>query len=444
MALTLMRLWMAIDQLATTKCPLLLDFSPEIPENILEPLLLHSSLHINEARIIQQYLRSRHKQAFPSNQSIFSNDATPNCFAVQYFSQSSRLKSIKSTIEHAAQRERDEKARELDIMNKEHTTLDKQAKRLYHQYFFNDWGKKLHDWKCERCSIEWYRDGMEIDLHEWPLPSRRLDAELVVFELGRPDVFTIWRDTTYGIIQDLASMHKSPGDNCEAYIDLESYNALNEWIPTPAGFTPRIILASAAKPFGKAHYSSTKLKATVERVCVNNGLKFQLYDKDNRTWAAGPFNDASLARFGTFRLPPDSPYRHLRYALEGTTHSTNRVISDQFDCPRDLNLHEHIAFGTLRSGPRLQWMNILRGLEEDILTFSSEEVKTLHTQAAWQIGQLDDGGIREWHEDLEDPNFGSLLVHQSRELLKRIEANWLEATSLSTVGKYFSNPRYGR
>lgn len=440
MILTIMRLWMAIDQLATAGCPLLLDFSPEIPEELLEALLLQTSIHIESAGIVQRHIRSRHKRALPSNHSIFSDEASPHCFAVQYFQGSSRLQSLKSRIERNAQLERHEKVKELESKNEEYSRLDKQARQMPHKYFTNRWGKRIHDRFCERCSIEAARDIMEIQLHEWPLPHRQYDAELVVFELERPEVFTIWRDTTYGVLRDLGSSYMSDDNNCNVYITLERYSGLSRWLSSPANITPRIILASPTKPFTSAHYSSTRLQAREERVCVRNGLKFQLYDKDNDTWASGPFDDASFAGFGTFELSTSSCYQHLSYTLEGTSHSVNQVISEQSACPKELSLHEHIAFGSLRSGSLLQWMNILRGLEEDILTFSSEEVKLLHTQAAWQIGPLSEDESRECHQELEDSNFRKLLIDQSRRLLAKVQANWLEATSLSTVGESFSNP----
>jgi hypothetical protein len=433
MILTLMRLWMGIDQLTTSGCPLLLNFSPEIATNMLNKLLLRTSLHINQARIIQQHLRSRHRQTVRSNQSIFSDEASMQCFGVQYFRQSSHLQSLKLTIESDAQKKRDEKLKELKEKNEEHTKIDKEAKEMTHDFFTNYRGRRVHNWHCDRCKVEATRDEMQIQLHEWPLPSGQLDAELVVFELQRPEAFTIWRDATYIILRDLGSTRCDNG--CNAYINLESYDDLHQWLLVPAGIQPRVGLASTTKPFTKAHYSSAKLKATEDRVCVKNALKFRLYDKENNMWASGPFGDASFTKFGTFELSTNSSYQHLRYALEDTRHSSNQVLADQCDCPQGLSLHEHIAFGTLRSGSQLQWMNIVRGLEENILTFHAEEVKLLHTQAAWQIGPLAPNGSREWHTELDNPEFGKLLISQSRQLLKQVEANWLEATSLSLVGE---------
>jgi hypothetical protein len=186
----------------------------------------------------------------------------------------------------------------------------------------------------------------------------------------------------------------------------------------------------------KAHYSaSISIPATESNVCVNNGLNFKLYDKRAEAWGTGPFPDVLFSTFGTFKLPSKSPYQYLEYAIQKTTHTSNQVLADQYDCPKDLSLHEHIAFGTLRSGARLQWMNIVRGLEENLLTFNAEEVWLIHTQASWQIGPLSEDGSRQWHNELDVSEFGMLLISQCTRMLDRVKANWLQAKSLSIIGR---------
>ncbi|KAB5592331.1 kinase-(PK-like) protein [Ceratobasidium theobromae] len=432
MILTLMQLWMAIDELATSAsgCPLLLDFSPEIPENILDSLLLRTSQHIEHARAIQEHIRKRHRRASSRNDSIFSEGFSSWSFAVQYFQGSSCLKRLKKEIEDDAHNKKTRKIQELQDKNQEHARLDRDAQGRSHKYIEREWGTEHCQW-CTRCRIERDRDSMTIELHEWPLPSDELEAEAAVFELRRPAVFTIWRDITYQILRDLGSA--LPYNSVRSYKNLEAYDALNRWLEVPAGVSARIIMGSYTKSFIQAHYSSTRIPTSEDSVCVNNGLRLQLYDDEKGDWATGTFSKANFSKYGTLTFPQDSPYRHLRYSIGGTSHTSNQVLADQYNCPEDLNLHEHIAFGTLRSGGCLQWMNMVRGIEENILNFSCEEVNLLHTQAAWNIGPLTDEGSREWHRELEYPEFGKLLVAQIRRFLERVRANWLEATSVSTA-----------
>ncbi|KAG9082529.1 hypothetical protein FRC07_014174, partial [Ceratobasidium sp. 392] len=274
-------------------------------------------------------------------------------------------------------------------------------------------------------------NNLKIQVHEWPLPSDQLAAKAVVFELECPDALNIWRSATYKILCDLGGLTKGRAD---PHCTLAGYDGLSRWSSRLRSSTHRITIASSTKSFLRSHYSNTKIPATQAAVCVNNGLSFRIFDSSKHTWAAGPFTESSFIKYGTFTLPTNSPYHYLQFSLEGTSHTSNEILADQSDCPKDLSLHEHYAFGTLRSGARLQWMNIVRGLEENVLSFSREEVNQLHTQAAWQIGLLSqDSQTWDWHVELDDPEYGHLLVDQVIRVLARVRANWLEATSVQTI-----------
>jgi hypothetical protein len=83
----------------------------------------------------------------------------------------------------------------------------------------------------------------------------------------------------------------------------------------------------------------------------------------------------------------------------------------------------------------LQWPNIARELASLFLTFRLEEVHTLVTQAAWQLGPLSDD-VREWHIDLGISNFGNALLGELESFLGRIKASWLEEVSARTIGRW--------
>ncbi|KAF8601976.1 hypothetical protein BDV93DRAFT_495249 [Ceratobasidium sp. AG-I] len=433
MVLTILELWVALDRLATSQSPLLLDYSPEIGEGLVEPLLLRTTLHINQAGMVQRYLRQRHATARRAgNGSVFVDKATRDCLAVQHFRQSTSQQALKERIEREAQRRKEAKLEELKRQNAEHHRLVDRASQLEHTNTTDYRGYSRHARNCEKCALDKQASSMKIEVFEWPLPSSQMEAEAAVFELTCPEAIRIWRDETYKILCDVGSAVRARG--ASPHCTLASYDGLSTWASTLRNSSGAITIASSTKSFKRSHYATTKIPSYESTVCVNNGLSFKLFNTETQTWAAGPFTGTTFAKYGTLDFPAQSPYRHLRYAIEGTSHTSNQVIADQFDCPKDLSLHEHIAFGTLRSGPRLQWMNIARGLEENSLTFSRNEVNLLHTQAAWQIGPLlEDGRARDWHAELENKDYGRLLVSQSLDLLERVKANWLEATSVRTL-----------
>ncbi|KAF8597353.1 hypothetical protein BDV93DRAFT_596776 [Ceratobasidium sp. AG-I] len=433
MVLTILELWVALDKLATSQCPLLLDYSPEIPESFLEPLLIRSTKDIDRANEIQRYLRRRHFVAQTcARGSVFSNKISSNSLPVRYFRQSRPHQELKQAIVRDANAKREQKVKEMTRMNENHNRIVEQAKPLTCIASRAGLGKGQHRKMCEKCQLTRQAAKLKIQVHEWPLPNDSIAAEMLVFELKCPKPFQIWRDVTYTILCDLGRAERV--GQASPFCLLSGYDGLATWSATLKAAAPRIVMGSTTKSFLQAHYASVKAPTTQDKVCVNLALNFELYDGKNQVWASGPFTGVTASSYGTFSLPPNSSYLHLGYALQGTEHTSNQVIVDQHACPTDLSLHEHIAFGTLRAGPYLQWMNILRGLEENCLTFSHEEVNILHGQAAWQIGPLStDGQVREWHLDLADANYGRLLIAQSLDMVRRVKANWLESASVRTA-----------
>ncbi|KAF8597292.1 hypothetical protein BDV93DRAFT_596925, partial [Ceratobasidium sp. AG-I] len=429
MVLTIMMLWVSLDRLATSQCPLLIDYSPEIPRTAVEPLLLHIAPHIEHARLVQQHISNRYATG---KGSVFTDEVTHTSFSVRYFRQSIEHQQLKAAIEMDARAKRKEKLDDLSEQNSDYAKFVEYANTLDHT-FQDSQHRRLHNkGLCEKCQCEKSASNMNIEVHEWPLPSDQVQAESVVFELKCPETFRLWRDATYSILCDLGSSDR--GGLADPYYVLTDQDGLGQRNPRLAISDCRITLASPTKPFVKSHYSIVRIPAREDRVCVNSGLSFRLFDTRKQMWAAGPFLGTSFVKYGTLSLSNDSPYHHLRYALEGTSHNSNQVLADQSECPKELSLHEHIAFGSLRSGPRLQWMNIARELEERSLRFNRDEVFSLCAQAAWQLGPpAEVSPTRDWHTELNNVTYGRLLIAQSTSILSQVSANWREATSVRTI-----------
>ncbi|OJA12486.1 hypothetical protein AZE42_08794, partial [Rhizopogon vesiculosus] len=92
-------------------------------------------------------------------------------------------------------------------------------------------------------------------------------------------------------------------------------------------------------------------------------------------------------------------------------------MANQADCHRDMTIHEFIAFGILRSGPQLQWMNVLRELRARTLNFRRDEVHLLLSQAVSQIGPFSSKDELLWHEDLNSALFATTLFGELESLM---------------------------
>jgi len=444
--LTIMDLWKALDTLTIRQCPLLKSYSPEIPRDFLHPLLLHRSGSLRRAELIEKYIFQRHDAASYAT-SIFSDTATESSFAVQYFRDSPRLQQLYTDIDQHALLEREKKRTELGVLNKKRQSLKDATSRMKHTC---DVGR---GWYCEKCQKDDEADGLKISVHEWPLPQETFRAQFVVFELSPPSAFSAWREITYKILCDITIIGKSSvyddtdqpkllcdiavigksnvdDDANQPILLLDTFSGLKHWAVRHTYH--RITIASTTKFFsGQTHYKNVQIPADNSDVLLNNGLSFKLYDRTNKSWAVGPF--ASTIANTCAPPMPATPYNKVHSFVTGTHHTSNEVISAQADCPPELSLHEYMAFAGMRSGPRLQWLNISRELPSPSLSFRREEVHTLITQAAWQLGPLSDD-VREWHLDLGYPGFGRTLLQELEALLGRIEANWLEEVTVRTIG----------
>ncbi|KAH9179663.1 hypothetical protein EDB89DRAFT_1841766 [Lactarius sanguifluus] len=424
MVLTVMGLWMALDTLTIRQCPLLGLYSPEIPNDFLHPLLLHRSGSIRRAMLIEQYILQRHEKASYTT-SIFSDNVTESSFAVQYFRASQRLQQLYIEITQRASGEQTQKLSELHSLNQRYQSLKDAASAMSHTSIPDKKGNPNHKKsKCQKCRTENSANSLRIDIHEWPLPQDPGKIQSVVFELSPPRAFSTWREVTYKITRDIGT----PGQPKHF---LDTFSGLKSWAVRHSYH--RITIASTTNSFrDQSHYKSVRIPASDSQVLLNNGLSFKLFDRTAKSWAGRPFLGTTIANFCTPLAPMSSPYRKIHSFVSGTRHTSNEVIAAQADCPPELSPHEYIAFSGLRSGPRLQWLNIARELSSPSLSFRREGVHTLITQAAWHLGPSSDG-VREWHTDLDIPSFGWTLLHELEGLLGRIEANWLEEVTVRTI-----------
>jgi hypothetical protein len=431
MILTIMDLWVALDTFAIQQCPLLKQYSPEIPSDFLHSLLLHRSSTLKRALYIEEYLCRRYKETLDVT-SIFSNSVNNSCFAVKYFHTSDNLRRLYDEIITHAQQERAAKRAELALLNQTSKSLLSEASKRDHEQSKNSLGRDTHRATCQKCQLEHRAKALKIRVHEWPLPPSTAQAQLAVFELSPPRAFSTWRDITYMILRDIG-LSSVPDSRDQPKVLLDSFSGLDRWAPQHQQ-DYRVTIGSATKSFSdQTHYKMVVIPAEESSVLLNNGLTFRLYDRIRGSWVIGSLPESSVAHLCTPHIPTSSSYSRLHPFVSDTQHMPNDTIAAQSHCPKEINLHEFLAFSGLRSGPRLQWLNIARELASPSLSFRREEVHTLITHAAWQLGPLSDG-VREWHVDLGISSFGKALLRELESLLEKVKANWLEEVTVRTIG----------
>ena len=426
MLLTTMELWVALDKVAIKEIPMLADYSPEVPTSLLEGLLLCKTASLSRLRYVHQYLSRRHSQSH-SGWSVFSPSITADSFAVRFYEGSSSLQCLKARIEEVAQCEVREKVAELERANARHAELERNAANADHHFAVGRHGGRYHAWRyCHKCDLERRSSNMRITVHEWPLPARQLQARAVVFELDCPVSFSMWRTATFHLLVDLCSPSVEAQDPS---IQLSEYAALHPYlIQHPRS---RISLGSDTKSITDTHYSDTSIPTTQGRVCVDNGLSFYGFDRHACVPVSEALSAFDVRRYCTYELQ-SGPYQNLQRYVDTTSHTSNEVLANQSDCLRGLSIHEYIAFGHLRSGGLLQWLNILRELRGRSLSFRRHEVHFLLAQAVSQVGPLDNTEWK-WHQELQEPSFCYALLGELESLVGDVEANWLEGVTMDTI-----------
>ncbi|EFR01627.1 hypothetical protein MGYG_04630 [Nannizzia gypsea CBS 118893] len=437
MLLTVMGLWVALDKCAILHCPLLKDYDPGFPPGLFEPLLAPKKCHLERLHRIEKYLSKRKSSSNPSLPSVFGSIKSTGSFAVRYFDQSRDHQLLRRRIEKQAQAERDERISQLESLKREYQRLIQDSKTRSCEYVTRRRKRRevtSHSSSCEKCRLESRAESLMINIHEWSLPAKNLEAKAAVFELNVPSVVSAWRDTTYSILVDLLS--GDPGfiparsrATGKVYT-LYGYDNLSKFSISVPG---RLQIASIPKPFVVSHYKSMKISmASRDNICVNNGMSYSLYDSKTKNWATDLIDKCNIQEKCTHELQ-SSRYCGMQNAVSSTDHTSNEVLAKQHECPRGLTLHEFYDFWILRAGHRLQWRNIAVQLVTHSINFNDEETHVLIVQSIWQAGPASDGMVcRESHVDLEEEDFGISLLSTLEDSLNRIEGNWQSAPAVRT------------
>ncbi|KAE9391988.1 hypothetical protein BT96DRAFT_1000768 [Gymnopus androsaceus JB14] len=142
-------LWVAIDKIAVVACPLLGNYSPEVP---IDHSLTTSNAALLHPILLQNPLIS--SDCWLSMKSIGSSS-----FAVKYFNQDAtrELQNLKAQIEWDAQEIRDCIHRDLEMKTRERN----------------------------RIRTRWL-DGFSVPVHEWPLPEWRAATALLLWDVCTP------------------------------------------------------------------------------------------------------------------------------------------------------------------------------------------------------------------------------------------------------------------
>lgn len=435
MILTAVELWVSMDQCAIELFSLLLHYNPGIRPDILDVLQLSNILDMYRLQEIQKYLSDRLAKCKFPHMNIF-HDPVKDCFAERYFDESKdshKLQDLHERIETAAERARLRTEKKWHKLSTEFENLQKSiAEKSCVTIMVN--GRGEHDDQgCTKCYLRRKAKRMKIQVHEHPLSSNLIQAKAVVFELGCPESFAAYRNVTWRLIGILAQSEKM--DHIEPKLTLSNYSELKAYRNLKMG---GVSLASTTKSWLKTHYHGLKFPVSIDKVCVQNGLKLGYYDPISKCWPGRDSQTPSFAHHCRMKIPVNSPFSSLQLAsddaVESIGPSSYAVVASQTKCPSGLNLHEFMAYQSLLSGKSRRWPLILIELGSSNLNFSTEAVTLLIAQLALQAGpayNLDP--LRTVHRVFRDKAFCKRLIEQIDQRLGAIYFNWRETNCMEML-----------
>ncbi|KAL7958018.1 hypothetical protein V8C34DRAFT_324717 [Trichoderma compactum] len=432
--LTTLELWMACDKSVCNQIPLLKEYSPEIPAELLQSLLLNSRHHFQRLADLETYTQER----LSGLSSIFSSFGHKNSFSVRYYAESTLHQTLRNDIERVAMEERERKRQEYNEKIAEYNNLKQESASLTCEYFthVNETTGRVnqyHSRSCKKHLLDNRADALTIDIHEWPLPANELEARSAVFELNVPPRFSAWRNMTTLVINDVLECDYSGSRSDEVVDRLSTYLSLYF-----TGGTHRLELASTTKSNKHTHRHSKNIKTCSGEgdVLVKNGLRYEYYNPVRQCFVSRFTNENKFSQSLMFKLS------ETNYALQAFIFrppgrenglTPNHVLSQQCDYSQGLSLEESKAMASLPVGYRILWDNILVQLFSPKVDFNKADTALIIMQIIDQAGlPYDASTYRASHQQLSNDTFLNRLLQGLSHSVDRIHKNWESYVALST------------
>ena len=433
MLLTILELWRVLDEHVLALHPLLVEFSPEVPMDMAYGCLLPDLKDMKRLQKIEAYIERRGEYHLPDEHPSVFSQSGKGCFAESYFDQNEGMKEVHAKIIQEGNQKANAKRAEWRKSDDNYRWYIDEAARISHTStpIVNKNGERYetHDSNCRKCSLEKHATDIKITVNEFPLPADEVLAISAVFELCCPSAYSSWRDATWLIVNDLGRKFSDLAPpSRKAFISVWEYSGLQAYHSAARSrvdvrsTTPALRIKSLKFPIGE------------EKVCVPNRLRYDLFDNEGKVWTAEEMNTPTFFHHTIEKLPEDTIYASLQFAVDATTHTSNQILARQFKCPRGLNLLEYSTFQDIRAGKKSQWLKILRELAATNLNFSAEATLILVSHAALQVEEgSGDDPLRLAHWVFRDDTFCQTLVQQLEKRFNSIQANWKETSLMKLL-----------
>ncbi|KAH7263807.1 hypothetical protein BKA59DRAFT_520863 [Fusarium tricinctum] len=404
--LTLFELWISMDEVAISICPLLKEYHPLFIADALDVLCLMTRDEMARLLRAQQYIRKRVVSHKKGRGTIFDNPGKESAFPVRFVSSTeagSRMLTTAALIDRASLRARE-------------STLLTQS--------IND----LSCTCCRRCQQYWRRKKLKISVHEDFLPStdshqRNAQRAAILLELCIPSYLNAYRTATWRLYLLGTTVHSG-------IKGVPKFSREVHRTPT---------LASRKKSFWQTHYGKLKLPKTPEQVVFHFGAEMSYYDTASGLWADELPKAPWFQHLMGLRLPQgiSDPYETPRGVLEMHLHhpSSYEIAASESICPPSLDGNDFCAFQRATSARGRRWLEILKEMAASNFNFSSQTANSFFHHLAMQAGPtaLDEGILREIHWVFNNESFCDRLKERLDSWMDTMDQNWRQVDRMGTV-----------
>jgi hypothetical protein len=430
--LLVMEVWMQLEKAAVSVYPLLRQYLPPFPVDILDPLLLHNFRDMQRLRDIRVHPKERHDGAKLVNMTIF-DDPVPGCFAEKFYDQHpfGQLQDLHDRIIAEAEELQEKTELEWEQKCAEFERLHQDIADSSCIYEFDEFLKEtVHaEKKCTKCYLGLAARRLSMQGFEYPLPADQATRKAVVFELACPIPFAAYREATWGIVSQLGIPDMS--GIFEPHVLLPEYSELRKFsISSKYKFS----LGSTTKSFLNTHYANPRFPVKLAKVCLPNGLALRYYDAVSKIWPGRVAQKATFLHHCRLVIPPPSPFALVVAETVNVLQSSNEIIVGQTRCPAGLNVHEFLSFQTLLSGKTRRWPQILMELGSSNLNFSTESTMMLISYLSSHAGPAyghDILGVV--HRIFRDGSFCERLLAQISQRVNSISSSWRETVCMEML-----------
>ncbi|XP_035705453.1 uncharacterized protein LOC118434914 [Folsomia candida] len=430
LVLTVLKCIQVLDKIASTEYPTYAKHNSGVDLHFMDRLVLPRLCDMQIAHDLFMYFSNRNSGNATEFPSLIEEDVlSEKSFAVRFAEQSEPMENLRQEILKMIEEETSSKYAQLAQVREECTNLETQIARLQHEYNYDSYQERdVHSGGCKKCSLEEQLKYKLISVgpYEKRLPCSQTLQYAVVFELKIPNEVAILRDVLYFFKVDILNqpwLHlKGIVGTWVSSAFVSQYN--ND---TETNFK----LSSTTKTSASAHYNKNiPVTRSNEHFILKNGLNHK-YHGNSRLGSKSDFDTRC-----TFLISDDnSNYKGMQWAVNWTSHNTNEVLARQCECPPNLSITEFVQFGSLRSGHRLQYRNIVLALTNDSLSWKAEEVFMLICQSQFQYGKStsSDGIVREAHQGLSDTIFATEILQILEDKIDSNEKKWSDPYTLCSL-----------